>query len=135
MYARHRQKLKGNKTVSFPVAILANALQVSPITLLQDSELTMLDVKTRGADNAIEKVLEYCIDRVGEGLLAPLINISIAGDPASLTSLSSFKRLQTACDGAQVKLYIGVMTLAASIQIGPGAISVGIAPINQANAL
>ena len=135
IYARHRQKLKGNKTVSFPVAIMANALQVSPITLLQDSELTMLDVKTRGADNAIEKVLDYCTERVGEGLLAPLINISVAGKPETLTSLSSFKRLQKACDSAQIKLYVGVMTLAASIQVGPGAISVGIAPINQANTL
>ncbi len=135
MYARHRQKLKGNKTVSLPVAIIANALEVSPITLLQDGELTMLDVRTRGADNAIEKVLEYCVARVSEGLLAPLVNVSVAGDPAILTNHSSFKRLENACAGAGIRLYVSVMTLAASIQIGPGAISVGIAPVNQTNTL
>ena len=36
MYARHRQKMKGNKTVSLPVAVIAKTLKVSPITLLQN---------------------------------------------------------------------------------------------------
>lgn len=131
LYARHRQKMKGNKTVSLPIAVIANTLNVSPITLLQNGELTMLDVKTRGGDNAIDKVLEYCLDRVGEGLLAPLINISVAGDPASLTKLDSYRRLKSKCDIENIKVYVGVMTLAASIQVGPEAVSVGIAPTNQ----
>ena len=131
VYARHRQKQKGNKTVSYPVAVLAKTLQVSPITLAQNQNIDVVDLKTRGFDNALGKVLEYCIDRVREGLLAPLINISIAGDPASLIKNNSYKRLQHVCADAGVKVYVGVMTLGATINVGPGAVSVGIAPVNQ----
>lgn len=131
VYARHRQKQKGNKTVSYPVAIMAKTLQVSPITLAQNQNIDVIDLKTRGFDNALEKVLEYCIDRVREGLLAPLINISIAGDPATLIEHNSYKRLQHVCSDAGIKVYVGVMTLGATINVGPGAVSVGIAPLNQ----
>ncbi len=131
VYARHRQKQKGNKTVSYPVAVVAKALQVSPITLAQNQQIDVIDLSTRGFENAVEKVLEYCIDRVREGLIAPLINISIAGDPTTLTKHNSFKRLQHVCNDADIQLYTGVMTLGATINVGPGAVSVGIAPINQ----
>ena len=131
VYARHRQKQKGNKTVSLPVAHLANALKLSPITLAQNNQIDVIDLKTRGFESSIEKVLDYCCDRVKEGLVAPLINISFAGDTASLTKHNSFKKLQHVCDDAKVKLYVGVMCLAASINTGPGALSIGIAPVNQ----
>jgi fatty acid-binding protein DegV len=131
VYARHRQKQKGNKTVSYPVAVIAKALHVSPITLAQNQKIDVVDLKTRGFDNSLEKVLEYCIDRVREGLLAPLINISVAGDPTTLTKHNSYKRLQHVCHDASIELYVGVMTLGATINVGPGAVSVGIAPSNQ----
>lgn len=131
VYARHRQKQKGNKTISLPVALLANALSLSPITLAQNNKIDVIDLKTRGFESSIEKMLKYCLDRVKEGLVAPLINLSFAGDPALVTAHDSFKKLQQACDDANVKLYIGVMCLAASINTGPGALSIGIAPINQ----
>ena len=131
VYARHRQKQKGNKTISYPVALLANALEMSPITVAQNNQIDVIDLKTRGFDNSIDKLLNYCCDRVQEGLAAPMINLSFAGDPAALTKHNAFKKLQHVCDDAGVALYVGVMCLAASINTGPGALSVGIAPINQ----
>ena len=88
-------------------------------------------MKSRGFDNSVNRVLGYCCDRVLDGLVAPLINISFAGDPKSLMHHNNFKRLQHVCDDNGVALYVGVMTLAASINLGPGAMSIGIAPINQ----
>ncbi|MEO0367231.1 MAG: DegV family protein [Pseudomonadota bacterium] len=131
VYARHRQKQKGNKTVSYPMAVVANTFSVAPITLAQNSQIDVMDLTTRGFDNAVEKVLDYCCERVQEGLAAPLINLSYAGDPLVLTKHNSFKKLQHVCDVADVRLYIGAMTLAASINTGPGVLTVGIAPINQ----
>jgi fatty acid-binding protein DegV len=131
IYIRHRVKLKGNKTVSFPVAFIANALSFAPIANNQNSGIDIIDMKSRGFDNSVNRVLGYCSDRVLEGLVAPLINISFAGDPKTLIAHSNYKRLQQVCDKNSVALYIGAMTLAASINLGPGALSIAIAPINQ----
>ncbi|MEO0368062.1 MAG: DegV family protein [Pseudomonadota bacterium] len=131
VYIRHRVKQKGNKTVSLPVAMLANALQVSPIANNQCGEIDIIDMKSMGFDKSVDRVLGYCCDRAEEGLVAPLINISFAGDPVTLNKHSNFKRLQHICDDSGIALYTGVMTLAASINLGPGSMSIGIAPINQ----
>lgn len=131
VYSRMRQKQKGNKTVSYPVALMANALNVTPITLAQNNTIDVIDLKTRGFDNAIEKTFEYCIDRVKEGLVIPMINVSYAGDTAYLTRHNSFKKLQHVCDDAGVQLFVGVMCLGATINVGPGSLSIGIAPVNQ----
>ncbi len=131
VYIRHRVKQKGNKTVSYPVALIANALAISPIANNQNSGIDIIDMRNRGFDNSVNRVLGYCCERVLEGLVAPLINISFAGDPKSLMHHNNFKRLQHVCDDSGVALYVGVMTLAASINLGPGAMSIGIAPINQ----
>lgn len=131
VYIRHRVKQKGNKTVSLPIALLANALSISPIANNQNGGIDIIDMKNRGFDSSVNRVFGYCSERVIEGLVAPLINISFAGDPKTLIHHSNFKRLQHVCDDHGVALYVGVMTLAASINLGPGAMSVGIAPINQ----
>ncbi len=131
VYIRHRVKQKGNKTVSLPVALIANALAISPIANNQNGGIDIIDMKNRGFDSSVNRVFGYCCERVIEGLVAPLINISFAGDPKTLVHHSNFKRLQHVCDDHNVALYVGVMTLAASINLGPGAMSIGIVPINQ----
>jgi fatty acid-binding protein DegV len=123
--------LKGNDSLSLPAALIANALKVSPISKLHRNELVMIDVKTRGYSNSVNKVFEFCIEQIANGLAVPMINISVAGDPASLHQYKGFKRLQHECENHGVTLYIGVMTLAGSIQIGCGTVSVGIAPLDQ----
>ena len=130
IYARHRQKMKGNHSLSLPAAMIANALKVSPISKLHQNELVMIDVKTRGFANSVNIVFEFCIEQITQGLAVPMINVSVAGDPASLHQYNSFKRLQHECENHDIKLYIGVMTLAGSIQIGCGTVSVGIAPLD-----
>jgi fatty acid-binding protein DegV len=131
IYARHRQKLKGNDSMSLPAALLAKALQISPISKLHNNELVMIDVKTRGFNNSVNKVFEFCIEQIAIGLATPMINISVAGDPASLHQYNSFKRLQQECNKRNITLHLGVMTLAGSIQIGSGTVSVGIAPLDK----
>lgn len=130
VYARHRQKLKGNDSMSLPAALLAKALKISPITKLHNNELVVIDTKTRGFDNSLNKVFEFCIEQISFGLAIPIINITIAGNPASLNQYNGFKRLQLECSKRDVRLLVGVMTLAGSIQIGCGTVAVGIAPLD-----
>ncbi|MEO0367793.1 MAG: DegV family protein [Pseudomonadota bacterium] len=130
VYGRHRAKIKGNKTVSLPTAWIASALDISPILKNHNEEITPVDM-VRGYSNAVERLLEYCCDRALEGLKTPFINISIAGDPLSLNTYTNFKRLQKVCHDTNTKLLVGVMTLAAAINLGPGCVAVGIAPLER----
>jgi len=59
------------------------------------------------------------------------INISIADDPSELENFSEFRKLKKDAEKSDVKLLIGVMSLAASINCGPGTVGMGIAPKNQ----
>ena len=132
IYGRHRAKIKGNKTVSLPTAWVASALNICPILKNHNEEITPVDM-IRGYDNAVERLFEYCCDRTLEGLHAPFINISIAGDPATLENYKFYTRLQEVCEKTNTRLMVGIMTLAAAINLGPGCIAVGIAPLDQAS--
>ncbi len=131
LYARQSDKQRGTKSLNLPVAMMANALSIVPISNTQNGKNTIVDFKSRDQTKSINKVLQYCYDRVLEGLVAPLINISVAGDTKPISENEQFDRLKMACANNDIKLYLGVMTLAASIDLGPNAVSIAIAPINQ----
>lgn len=130
IYGRHRAKIKGNKTVSLPTAWVANALNICPILKNHNEVITPVDM-IRGYDNAVERLFEYCCERTKEGLHAPFINVSVADDPATLAKYKNYNKLKEVCEQTKTKLMVGVMTLAAAINLGPGCISVGIAPLDQ----
>ena len=131
VFIRQQVKAKGNKTMSYPAALLSNAIGIAPIANNQNGEIDILARTSIGLQNSINRVFDYCIDRLEEGLHTPIINVSYSGNIVCLKRLQSYFRLKRACDDAGVKLLIGTMTLAAGVNLGTKAISVGIAPINQ----
>ncbi len=131
IYTRQHAKSKGNKTVSYPVAWIADKLNFAPIGNNQNEAIFVVDVKNRGFDNSVDRVLAYCIDRVEEGLLLPWINISYAGDISRMPEFTNYLKLQAVCRAQGVTLMTGVMTMGAAINLGPGSMSVAIAPKNQ----
>lgn len=131
IYTRQHAKSKGNETVSYPVAWVADKLNLAPIGNNQNEEIQVVDVKSRGFDNSVDRVLGYCCDRVREGLKLPWVNISYAGDISKMPEFSNFKLLEKVCAAKGVTLLLGVMTMGAAINLGPGSMSVAIAPNDQ----
>lgn len=131
IYTREHAKSKGNETVSYPVAWVADKLNFAPIGNNQNEKVHVVDVKHRGFESSANRVLAYCCDRAAEGLKTPYINVSYAGDPQVVAEFSDFKRLKAVCAKHSITLLLSVMTMGASINLGPGSLSIGIAPEDQ----
>ena len=130
VYARHRTKLRGVKTVAMPIAVLGKMIGLSPIALNHNEELKVITLQS-SFEKSANKVFKYARDRIKNGLYFPAINITFAGDPKDLEQFSEFEQLIKDAKAANVQLLIGVMGLAASINCGPGALGLGIAPKNM----
>jgi len=129
VYARHRAKMRGVKTVALPVAVIGKLVGLSPIALNHNETLNVVAMPT-SYEKSANKLFKYAIDRIEEGLYFNAINVTIAGNPTDLDAFPAFLALKKASEKAQIKLLVGVMSLAASINCGPGAIGLGIAPKN-----
>ncbi len=129
VYARHMAKLRGVKTVALPVAVVGKLIGLAPIALNHNEGLTVVGMQP-SYKKSVNKLFKYASDRIEEGLYFQAVNITIAGDPEDLNQFSEFQGLKKAAKKANVKLMVGVMSLAASINCGPGTIGIGIAPTN-----
>lgn len=127
VYARHRAKLRGVKTVAMPIAVIGKAIGLSPIALNHNEELKVITLQPSFAKSA-NKLFKYARARIAEGLHFQVINITIAGDPEELKQFDEFNKLTAEAKAAGVQVLVGVMGLAGSINCGPGAIGLGIAP-------
>lgn len=131
IYTREHAKSKGNETVSYPVAWLADKLDFAPIGNNQNEEVIVIDVKHRGFESSANRVLNYCSEQVVAGLKTPYVNVSYAGDPEVIRGFEGFQALARTCAQYAVTLLLSPMTMGASINLGPGSLSIGIAPENQ----
>lgn len=129
VYARHRAKMRGVKTVALPVAVIGKLVGLTPIALNHNEDLRVVSMQA-GYQKSGNKLFRYASDRIKEGLHFNVINITIAGAPADLDDFSDFLALKKEAKKAGVNLLVGVMSLAASINCGPGTIGLGIAPKN-----
>jgi len=127
VYARHRAKLRGVKTVAMPVAFIGKMIGLSPIALNHNEELKVITLQP-SYDKSVNKLFKYARDRIKEGLHFQIINITIAGDPKELEAFPEYESLVKEAKVAGVQILVGVMGLAGSINCGPGSIGLGIAP-------
>ena len=131
LYSRARAMDRGVKTMSFPAALLGKAVGLNPVVQIKYDHITNLVAMKRGVEESVSSMLEYAAARVEEGLYAPIVNISYAGDTKDLLQFASFQKLVDAAEKANVNILTGVMSLAAGVIFGPGAATLGIAPKNQ----
>lgn len=130
MHARHRAKLRGVETVGLPTALIGKAVGLAPIVLMQNDVNSHIAVKP-GYEKMVNRLLRYASERIEEGLYIPFINISYGGDLADIETFEEFPRLQEVAKKHKVTILKAVMSLAAGVNYGPQALSLGIAPKNN----
>ena len=124
-YVRARARKKGDRSVSLLGAALGSALDIKPILCGYGDETKPVD-KVRGFEPAVEKLFNYAIRRVDLGLMAPYLSISYAGELDDVKALPRYADLQAACNKAGVEMLLSVMSVTGGVNIGPGAISLGL---------
>ncbi len=130
VYSRNRARLRGQDVVNLPTAVIGKLVGMAPIVLIQNDEVHP-PVMQRGFSNAANRLFEYAIEQITNGLYFGCINIGIAGSKDELNNFPSFKALQQKARENNIKIMISVLSLASSINFSPGCIALGIAPKNQ----
>ena len=125
-YIRERARRRGDKSVSGVVAFLGKALNITPI-IWGKGAIGKPVAKTRSMDAAVEKVMDYAVNRIKAGLLTPIVSISCGMSWDEIEALPGLDRLRKACEEHGVELLLSQMGITSNIYIGPGGICLSLA--------
>jgi fatty acid-binding protein DegV len=104
---------------------LGNALDMKPIARCFRGETGPV-AKVRHFAAAAERVFANVTREIERGLLVPFVNLSYGGDRAAIAHLRGFATLAQAASKHGVEVCWSHLSMVAGINIGPGALSVGI---------
>lgn len=131
LYSRARAQEKGIKSLSLPAALIGKTVGLNPIVQISYDHVTKPVTMKRGIGASINCLFDYAAEQIKNGLYAPIINISYAGDTNDLNQYESYAALLKTAQENKVKVLVDIMSLAAGVVFGPGAVALGIAPKNQ----
>ena len=125
-YIRDRARKRGEDSLSAVSALLAKSLDLKPVIKAKNDETSAI-AKFRGFNSAIDRLFTYAAERIEQGLLSPYVVVSIAGQEKDLLRFESFMTLTKVAKQHKVTLLTCVMGLTTGLNLGPGAISLGLA--------
>ncbi|MEO7052951.1 MAG: DegV family protein [Rhodanobacter sp.] len=125
-YIRARAKKKNDRSVSLFTAMLGSALDIKPILRCFRGETGPVG-KVRGFEQGAQALFKYAARRVRSGLLVPIVCVSYGGDLAVLTQLPGYAGLREACGECGVELMEAPMSITGMVNVGEGAVTLGLA--------
>ena len=125
-YLRARAKKKNDRSVGLFSAMLGSALDIKPILRCFRGETGPV-AKARGFDQGAQMLFEYAARRVRAGLIVPVVCVSYGGDINVLEHLNGYAALVDACKACGVTLLETPMSITGMVNVGEGAVSLGLA--------
>ncbi len=125
-YLRARAKKKNDRSVSLFSAMLGSALDIKPLLRCFRGETGPVG-KVRGFEQGAEALFGYASKRIQAGLLVPLICVSYGGDLAVLGKLPGYAGLRAVCEEHGVALMEAPMSITGMVNVGEGAVTLGLA--------
>ncbi len=119
-----RASRRGDSTFNWAGYKLGSMLDIKPIIRCCADRIDTV-AKVRRFDQAAAIVFANATRAIEAGLLAPVVCISYGGDPARLNQLSGYARLVQVAQAAGVTVHRAPASIAGSINIGPGCLSIG----------
>lgn len=125
-YLRARARKKGDRSVGWLSAALGSALDVKPILRAWRGETAPI-AKVRGYEAAAQMLFRYAVRRVNAGLLSPTLCLSYGGELDEMRALDGYSALRETCVERGVELFEAPMSLTGMVNLGVGALSLGLA--------
>ena len=125
-YLRARAKKKNDRSVGLVSAMLGSALDIKPILRCFRGETGPVG-KARGFEQGAQQLFDYAAARVRAGLIVPVVCVSYGGYLAVLPSLPGYDRLRAACEESGVALLEAPMSITGMVNVGEGAVTLGLA--------
>jgi fatty acid-binding protein DegV len=128
-----KARKRGDKSVSFVSFALGSALDIKPIVRGRNGTTGPV-AKVRHFEKAVADMLRVCTRQVESGLIVPHVVMSYDCHPTIFEKTPEYAALADACEARQVKLQHAPMGIAALVNAGTGAFSIGfIAPEHEFN--
>jgi len=84
--------------------------------------------KIKGYEAAAQKLMEFAARRVTRNeLLTPTVCLSYGGELSELRALPGYETLRLACREHNVEFYESLMSLTGMVNVGKGALALGLA--------
>lgn len=125
-YVRARAKKKGDKSVSFAKYALGTALNIRPILRCNQGDTEAVASQRGGFESAAQRLLEAATARVRAGVLGRYACISYGGPAEDLAKLPGYDAFENAVSAAGLELITSLMSMTACVNVGEGALSVGL---------
>lgn len=127
MHVRRRAQKRGDQSVSWASAALAQAVDICPVVLFRD-ENTQTVQKIKGFNKAIDYVINAATASIKKDTLkSPFICLSFAGDIDGIKSRDSFITLKQTANSRHIKVLASPMSITSAIHIGMGGFTLAIA--------
>jgi fatty acid-binding protein DegV len=125
-YLIRRAAMKGERSVSALAAFAAKTLAITPI-LHGNLGQTAPVAKKLGLTKARESMLETVARMIeARDLISPHVCLSYGGDLEEVKMMPGYARLLAAAASHSVRVHLAVMSMTASVNVGPRALSVGV---------
>ena len=121
-YLRARASLRGERTVGGWSYSAGKSVDMRPIILMTQSE-TRREGWGNGFLDAVEKLFGIVRSAIESGLKINAVMISYGGNPREIMTMQGYRNLHEFAEGHGVKVYLTIMSIAAGINVGPGALS------------
>lgn len=125
-YLRSRARSKGDRSVSLVSSMLGTALDIKPILRAHRGETGPVG-KVRGFEQGAQSLFDYAAKRVQAGLLVPSLSLSYGGDLEVMRDLPGYGALVRACTDAGVGMLETPMGITGMVNVGEGALTLGLA--------
>ena len=125
-YLRARTRHRGDRSVSLLASVLGTAFDIRPVLHCHQGETGPVD-SVRGFEPAARRLFDFACERVREGLLTPTLCLSYGGELDAMRALPHYDRLIATCREHGIEVFETVMSLTGLVNVGPGALTIGIA--------
>lgn len=121
-YVRARAAKRGDHSVGLLAYLIGNALDLKPLIQARGGE-TRAVARVRHFESAVASLFNHGAERIRQGLMVPMVGVSYGGDPAEVAQLPGFEALATAAREHRIELMVSMMSPAAAVNVGGGAVS------------
>lgn len=118
----HGARQRGERSVAWHRYCLGRLLQIKPLIHIHRNQSVIL-ARRRRSSEAMVNLFHHAAAQIGQGLLVPMMGISFGGDPAVIETLPGYQVLADAARQHNVTVMHAMMSPAAAINVGGGAIA------------
>jgi fatty acid-binding protein DegV len=119
---RARGAQRGDDSVNWFRYTLGTLFDIKPV-IRTNRSMSVPIATIRHFDNAVEKVFAHGVAQIRRGLLVPMMGVSYGGDTDKVRAMPGFAEFSKVAAEHGVELMLSVMSPAAAINVGTGAIS------------